>query len=80
MAKKILAVRLLVDEKQVRKATSFLDFGDEVIDREDLQRRFFDREPVVIDVVEMFEGQAMPATLAFVGNILLKELEEKENK
>jgi hypothetical protein len=80
MAKKILAVRLLVEEKQVQQAASFLDFGDEVIGKEDLQRRFFDREPVVIDVVEMLEDQAMPATLAFVGNILLKEQEEKENK
>jgi cobalamin biosynthesis protein CbiG len=78
MAKKILAVRLLVDEKQVQQSASFLDVSDEVISKEDLHRRFFDREPVVVDVTELGE-EAMAMTLAFTGMILGKEEEENEN-
>ncbi|GAB6010818.1 hypothetical protein [Viscerimonas tarda] len=78
MAKKILAIRLLVDEKQVQQVASFLDVSDDVISTEDLQRRFFDREPVVVDVTEL-EEQAFPMTMAFVASILGKEENENEN-
>ena len=75
MAKKILAVRLLVDEKQVQQATLFLDMSGEAISTEDLQRRFFDRDPVIVDVTKM-EEQALRMTLAFVALNLQKENDE----
>jgi len=77
MAKKILAVRLLVDEKQVQQAASFLDVSDEVISKEDVQHRFFNREPVVVDVTELGE-ESFSMTLAFVSYILSKEQDENE--
>jgi cobalamin biosynthesis protein CbiG len=76
MAKKILAVRLLVDEKTVQQVASFLDVSDEIIGKDELQRRFFDREPVVVDITEM--GEETSITMLFAGQILVKEQEENE--
>jgi len=72
MAKKILAIRLLADEKQVQQAASFLDASDEIITQDDLHRRFFDREPVVVDLSE----EELSMTLAFIALIINNEQEE----
>ena len=77
MAKKILAVQLLVDEKHVHQAASFFDASDKIISEDDLQRRFFDRSPVVCDVSEL-EDEAFGMTMGFVGFIMTKEQEEND--
>ena len=76
MAKKILAVRLLVDEKQVHQAVSFFDTSNEIIGGDDLQRRFFDRDPVVVDVSELLGEDSFGMTAGMVGFILSKEQDE----
>lgn len=62
MAKKELAIRLLVDEKEVNKALAMLNV--DVLSPEELDKRFFSREPFVLDVETLGE-EAFSMTLAF---------------
>lgn len=62
MAKKELAIRLLVDEKEVNKALVMLNV--DVLSPEGLDKRFFSREPFVLDVETLGE-EAFSMTLAF---------------
>lgn len=66
MAKKELAVRLLVDEKEVNKALVMLD--QDALSTEELDKRFFSREPLVLDVATLGE-EAFTITLAFTALI-----------
>lgn len=66
MAKKELAVRLLVDEKEVNKALVMLD--QDALSTEELDKRFFSREPLVLDVAT-FGEEAFTITLAFTALI-----------
>ena len=66
MAKKELAIRLLVEENIVNKALVILDQG--VLPLDKLNERFFDREPLVLDMETLGE-ESLSATLAFVALI-----------
>lgn len=66
MAKKELAVRILVDEKLINKALVTLD--QDVLSPEEINKRFFDREPFLFDV-GLMEEEALAMTTAFVGLI-----------
>ena len=66
MAKKELAIRLLVEETEVNKALVVL--GLDVLSPEELDKRFFSREPFVLDV-ETMEEEAFSVTVAFVALI-----------
>lgn len=66
MAKKELAIRLLVEENVVNKALVILD--QEVLPLDKLNERFFDREPFVLDMEALGE-ESLSATLAFVALI-----------
>lgn len=66
MAKKELAIRILVEEKEVNKALVIL--GLDVLSPEELDKRFFSREPFVLDVETMKE-EAFSIRIAFVALI-----------
>lgn len=66
MAKKELAIRLLVDEKEVNKALVMLN--QDALSPEKLEERFFSREPLVFDVATLGE-EAFSMTLAFTALI-----------
>lgn len=67
MAKKELAIRLLVEEKEVNKALAML--GQEVLTTDELDKKFFNgRTPFVLDVEEL-EDESEPMVLAFVALI-----------
>lgn len=67
MAKKELAIRLLVEEKEVNKALAML--GQEVLTIDELDQKFFNsRTPFVLDVEE-FEEESSSMILAFVALI-----------
>ncbi|MFV0341026.1 MAG: hypothetical protein ACK5MA_10460 [Parachlamydiaceae bacterium] len=66
MAKKELAIRLLVDEKEVNKALVMLN--QDALSPEKLDERFFGREPLVFDVATLGE-EAFSMTLAFTALI-----------
>lgn len=66
MAKKELAIRLLVDEKDVNKAMVLL--GQDALSPEELDKRFFSREPLVFDI-DRLEDAAFEVTLAFIAII-----------
>lgn len=76
MAKKELAVRILVDEKQINKALVTLD--QDVLSPEELDKRFFSREPFVLDVETLGE-EAFTITLAFTA-MIEDDNQSKENK
>lgn len=76
MAKKELAIRLLVDEKEVNKALVVL--GQDVLSPEELNKKFIDREPVIFDV-ESAEDDAFGMVLAFVALIEVDN-QSKEGK
>lgn len=66
MAKKELAIRLLVEEKEVNKALVMLD--QNALSPEELDKRFFSREALVLDVATLGE-EAFTITLAFTAII-----------
>ncbi len=66
MGKKELAIRLLVDEKEVNKALVML--SQDALSPEQLEKKFFSREPLVFDVETLGE-EAFSMTIAFVALI-----------
>lgn len=66
MAKKELAIRLLVEETEVNKALVMI--GLDALYPDELEKRFFSREPFVFDVEKMDED-ALSMTIAFVAMI-----------
>ncbi|WP_353124184.1 hypothetical protein [Dysgonomonas capnocytophagoides] len=76
MAKKELAIRLLVDEKQINKALVTLD--QDVLSPEEINKRFFDRKPFVFDV-DLMEEEAFAMTVAFVA-LIEADNQEKEKE
>lgn len=66
MAKRELAIKLLVEEKEVNRVFALL--GEDVLPQEELNKKFFDREPLLLDV-EKFGEESFPITMAFVAII-----------
>lgn len=66
MAKKELAIRLLVEEKEVNKM--FVLLGQDVLSQDELNKRFFEREPLLFDV-ETLGDEALPIIMAFTAII-----------
>ncbi len=81
MAKKELAVRLIVDECHVNMATSFVG---EILSPEDFDKKFFSRDkPIVIDVSEMSDGDKeseMGMTMAFALFVIAKDAENEDGQ
>lgn len=62
MEKKELAIRILVDEKEVNKAMMLL--GEDIFTKEEIDKRFFDREPFKLDTKILGnDGLAFVATV-----------------
>lgn len=76
MAKKELAIRLLVDEKEVNKALVMLD--QDALSPEELDKRFFSREALLFDVETLGED-TFPIVAAFTA-IIEDDNQSKENK
>ena len=68
-----LAIQLKFDIKQVRRAVALLT-GDAPSD-EEIQRRFFDREPIGIDDSDLPPNEAFQMCAAFVAFIIAAENE-----
>lgn len=66
MAKKELAIRLLVEEKDVNKALIMLD--QDALTPDQMDARFFSREPLILDVKTLSEN-GFPLTAAFTAII-----------
>ena len=66
MAKKELAIRLLVDKKDINKLFALL--GEDVLSAEELDKRFFDRDPLIYDLEEL-GADAFSITAALVAII-----------
>lgn len=75
MSKRILAINFAFDEKQVRRAIALI--SGEGLSDEELNRRFFNREPVTVDS-DILEEEADPMCIAFVSFIIGMEEAEKE--
>lgn len=73
--KRILAVKLLVDDKVVNRVITSVEEREDFMETEELKRRFFDREPVEIDIAEVDKKGELTAIMAL--QLLVKELEEK---
>ncbi len=74
MAKKELAIRLLVDENSVRFAAS--QFGCNIQSDKELNETFFERDPLVFDVEVMGED-AFAMTAAFTAFLVADTMENK---
>lgn len=69
--KKPLALKLMVDEKTVRRALALLT--GEGISNEDMEKRYFS-EPVEVDLEELVgTNDAFPMIAAFVGFMTKEE-------
>lgn len=76
MAKKILPVNLLVEENTVRFLAS--KFGVNIQSDEELNEKFFEREPVTFDV-ETMGDDAMAMTAGFTAIIAADILEKQQS-
>lgn len=76
MAKKELAIRLLVDENSVRFAAS--QFGCNIQSDDELNEKFFERDPIVFDV-DTLGDDAFAMTAAFTA-FLVADVLEKEGE
>ena len=72
--KKPLAFKLMVDPKDVRRAMA-MTTGESLTD-EELEKQFFNREPMEIDLTEVSKTDAFQMNAAFV--ILMWGKEEQE--
>ncbi len=68
--KKPLAISLEFDIKTVKKVLVLLDM--DIPSDEEIQKRFFDSEPIKLDSEEVFGNDALQICLAFMAVIIEK--------
>ena len=74
--KKALAISLEFDIKTVKKVLVLMDM--DVPSDEEIEKRFFNREPVKLDSEEVFgPSESLQVALAFMAVIMDKEEKEK---